>query len=125
LTLVHTRVYSCVMSHLYILKGKKIVPIDDVLEWGRWFEKANRRVDETILPDGKRVSTVFFGTDYYFGPKEDREPILFETMVFSEKLETVKLGKRKRKIHPDLDVERYSTWEEAEKGHKEMVKKWT
>lgn len=52
---------------------------DDVLEWARWFESADRQIARTEA--GKAVvSTVFLGIDHGF-PLSDR-PILFETMVF-------------------------------------------
>jgi len=95
----------------YILKGKKAIPIEDVLEWGKWFENANRVVKQETLPNGKLVSTVFLGIDHNFG---FGKPLLFETMVFPSK-----------ENFDELDVMRYSTWEEAEEGHKKMVKKWS
>ena len=95
----------------YILKNKKVVPAKDVLEWGEWFETADRTVKQDTLPDGKWVSTVFLGLDQNFGLGD--KPLLFETMVF----------KSKKKLS-ELDVDRYSTWKEAEAGHKRMVKKY-
>ena len=92
-----------------ILDGKKVVPIADVLAWGRWFETADRVVKKDTLPNGKRVSTVFLGINHQFGV---REPLWFETMVFP------------KKNYRELDMERYTTWEEAEKGHKQMIQKW-
>ena len=87
----------------YILEGKEAVPAD-LLTWGRWFESTeNRAVAKTDIGD-VRVSTVFLGTDYRFG---EGPPLLFETMVFGGML--------------DQDMERYTTWEEAEQGHAEMV----
>lgn len=58
------------------------------------------------------VSTTFMGIDHDFTSKGP--PILFETMVF---------------LHPqkelsdweELAMDRYSTWDEAVEGHKEMV----
>ena len=99
------------MNDKYILKNKKTIPTDDIIEWGKWFETANRRVAETTLKNGLWVSTVFLGLDHNFlvGGK----PKIFETMVFP----TDEMG--------ELDCERYSTWEEAEEGHKKMVKKWS
>ena len=86
------------------LIGHKTKPVEDVLEFGRWYETAERRVDETKI--GKvTVSTVFLGVNHQFmtgGP-----PILFETMVFGGPL--------------DDSQERYSTWEEAEAGHAKWV----
>ena len=52
------------------------------------------------------ISTVFLGLDHSFGGKK---PLLFETMIFGGKL--------------DQEQERYTTWEQAEKGHKGMVNK--
>ncbi len=93
----------------YILKNKRVVKVEDVIEWSDWFETADRIVKQTKLKNGYRVSTVFLGTDHSFtgGP-----PLLFETMVF------------KGKDWSNLDMDRYSTWDEAVEGHKQMVKKW-
>ena len=88
----------------YILNGKLPVKCDDVIEWADWLEKSNRHVCLTEK-DGVKVSTVFLGIDYSF---EDNLPLLFETMVFG--------GKH------DEDLWRYSTWEEAEKGHADALK---
>ena len=87
----------------YILDGKTIVKCDDILKWGAWFGKADRQVGKTEKDD-VRVSTVFLGIDHSFG---DGELLLFETMIFG--------GEH------DGDQWRYSTWEEAEKGHVEAV----
>ena len=86
----------------YILDGHKIVPCDDVLKWAKWLEKAERHVADD-KENGIRVSTIFLGIDHSFGQEP---PLLFETMVFG--------GEH------DEDMERYSTWEEAEQGHKKM-----
>ncbi len=86
------------------LDGKNPVPCSDVIEWGKWFEKSNRHVADTKIGD-VRVSTVFLGLDHGFGSA----PILFETMVFGGNF--------------DEEMNRYHTWEEAEKGHAEMVRK--
>ena len=43
---------------------------------------------------------------------DDRPPLLFETMVFD--------GPKGRN---EIDMQRYSTWDEAERGHIEMVKR--
>ena len=88
----------------YMLKGKEPVPVEDVIEWGRWFEDADRSVASTVLENGVRVSTVFLGLDHNFG---SGEPVLFETMIFG--------GKH------DKYQERYATWGEAEAGHKQAV----
>lgn len=102
------------MSNKYILKNKKPVSVDSVLEWGRQFEKMDSIVKQEDLPNGYWVSTVFLGLDHNFG---GGKPLLFETMVF-------KKDKKGKVNFRDLDMDRYFTWEEAEKGHKRMVKKW-
>ena len=89
----------------YILEGKEPKAIDDVLEWGRWFEAADRHVAQTVLRSGVRVSTVFLGLDHSFG---GGTPALFETMIFGGR-------------HNEYQ-ERYATWEEAEEGHEQAVK---
>ncbi len=94
------------MSGKYILDGHKLIPCDDLIKWANWFEKANRHVAKTQITDDIDMSTVFLGLDHSFGGDK---PMLFETMVFGGKL--------------DQEMERYSTWEEAEKGHWEWVKK--
>jgi hypothetical protein len=93
------------MSDKYILDGHTAKPVDDVLEWGTWFETANRRVAKDTIGDSE-VSTVFIGLDHSFGGDK---PLIFETMVFDGPL--------------DGEMDRYSTWEEAEKGHADMVKR--
>jgi hypothetical protein len=51
------------------------------------------------------VSTVFLGLDHQWG---DGPPLVFETMIFG--------GEH------DQYQERYSTWDEAEAGHKQGVR---
>lgn len=98
------------MSELYILDSdnRTPVPVDDhdVKTWGEWYEKATRdgtrfvaKSDVGIL----RVSTVFLGLNHRFG--DDGPPLLFETMVF--------VGKSGE----DLNMERYTTWDQALAGH--------
>jgi hypothetical protein len=86
----------------YILDGHKAVPVD-LMTWLRSFENNNRRVAKTII-ENVEVSTVFLGLDHNWG---DGPPLLFETMVFGGLL--------------DQEQERYTTWEEAEKGHASVV----
>lgn len=89
----------------YILKDKKVVECKDLMKWARWFQNIDgRRVAQDMV--GKvSVSTVFLGLDHSFG---EGKPLLFETMIFGGK-------------HDDYQT-RYSTWEEAEKGHEEALK---
>lgn len=86
------------------------IAVNGLLEWARWLETADRRVAYTELAGGiVYVSTVFLGLDHrYFGRGP---PILFETMVFGLTME-------------DGDMQwRYSSWDDAEAGHKATVKK--
>jgi hypothetical protein len=104
---------------LYILNGHEPVPIEDTLEWARWFENhANRRVACTSV-NGWQVSTVFLGIDNNYFSKH---PLLFETMIFSE-TEKVESKLLKRAFRKSLDnyQRRYHTWDEALKGHEEAV----
>ena len=95
------------MGH-YFLVGHKHYLEPDLLKWAAWFEKSgtNRRVELTKRND-ITVSTVFLGIDHRFG--NYGPPLLFETMVFGGEF--------------DQEMERYSTWDEAELGHNEMCKK--
>ena len=92
----------------YILKDKIAIPCEDLLEWSTWIETADRRVKVTELENNIRISTVFLGISYQFDD-DDEKSLLFETMVFGGYL------------HEDL--ERCSTWEEAEFQHFRMVEK--
>ncbi|MBT9166763.1 MAG: hypothetical protein DDT19_00087 [Syntrophomonadaceae bacterium] len=97
------------MSNYYVLRDKQAIPVDDVRVWGRAFEK-DRVVRQETLPNGLFVSTVFLGIDHGWS---EQKPLIFETMVFPSEADL-----------NELDMERYSTWEEAEQGHQEMVEKW-
>jgi hypothetical protein len=95
------------MSDKYILENKKPVPCDDLMTWAKWIENPeNKIVKQTMVGDVK-VSTVFLGLDHNFGG--GGKPILFESMIFG--------GPH------DQDQHRYHTWDEAERGHEELVAK--
>ena len=90
----------------YILRGKKPVTADR-LEWCCYIKTADRHVALDHI--GKyKISTVFLGIDYGFGLT--KKPLLFESMVFDENLESVEDFTR-----------RYNTWDEAKKGHGRIV----
>lgn len=82
--------------------------------WVELFSLDERIVDQTAIGHDYVVSTVWLGLDHAFsgGP-----PLIFETMVF-DTTGNGKLGEEK-------DIQRYSTWEQAETGHNAMVEKWT
>ncbi len=93
------------MPDFYILEGKTVVTTDDSSKWGKVFKGGNRTVCKTKVEEIE-ISTVFLGLDHQYG---EGPPLLFETMVFGGKL--------------DEEQERYSTWDEAEKGHEGMVER--
>lgn len=93
---------------LFDKEGKKIT----IEEYGRLAEDMTyKRVAETTLPDKTWISTVWLGVNHGINSKN---LILFETMVFPSRM---KMKER--------DCERYSTLEEAKKGHERMVERWT
>jgi len=92
----------------YNKQGQRI-PVQEFLTLLR--DPSYKQIANTNTPDGKRVSTVWLGTDY--GP-EDNPPRIFETMVFPSD-----------GTFDDLDSAHYTTEEEAIAGHKLMVEKWT
>lgn len=76
-------------------------------EWANQFEEINKHVADEIIND-MRVSTVWLGLNHnHFNLGN---PLLFETMVFTDK-----------DSGNDVYCERYSTWQEAEEGHKKAV----
>ena len=88
--------------------GRTPVPLerDDWLEWAGWLELKDRQVALTVIGD-TRVSTIFLALDMGIADT----PRLWETMAFG----------------PDgkvLDVNRYSTYDEAVAGHKVMAAKY-
>jgi len=92
------------MAEYFILDGQ--IPVKcDMYKWATWNNGPNRDVKKTNIGDIK-ISTVFLGLDHNWG---QGPPLLFETMVFGGKL--------------DQEQERYTTWEEAETGHRLMVEK--
>lgn len=95
--------------HRYILVDHEPVVEPDLFKWAKWYEGADCYVALTKL-DKAEVSTVFLGLDHDFtkaGP-----PLLFETRVF--------VGCRGELAGY---TRRYSTWEEAEKGHSAVVER--
>ena len=92
----------------YGMDGQKIT----LSQFSELFADDNkRRVEMTTLPGGVWISTVLLGLDHGFG--SSIRPIIFETMVFPPD----DMG--------ELDMDRYSTKEEAQEGHQRMVTKWT
>ena len=94
------------MSDFYILKGKKVIPVKDVLEWAKFYEDFDNRKVANNEKNGVRVSTVFLGLNHSF--LENRLPLIFETMIFG--------GEH------DQYQDRCSTWKQAEAMHKKACK---
>lgn len=69
-------------------------------------EHGTKHVCKEYVND-KLISTVWLGLDHNH---VDGPPLLFETMIFN------KVGG-----YRDIYCNRYSTWEEAEEGHKKAV----
>lgn len=96
----------------YVLIERRVVAIDDLIQWGKWMTLSrvdhSSRVAETTIGD-YWVSTVFLGLDHRFSG--DGPPIVFETMAFSQKGDHAS----------DETMQRYCTFEEAERGHNALV----
>lgn len=102
------------MSYLFILdENKDIVPIDDVLEWAEWIKDADRCVAKVCLGN-IHVFTVFLGVGHSWDPNNLIDMhYLFETAIFSLDGDDKVVTKIER---------RYKTYDEALKGHEQVVK---
>ncbi|PZR71766.1 MAG: hypothetical protein DLM66_00060 [Candidatus Dormiibacter spiritus] len=91
------------MAEWYILEGHdyRAARSDEV-----GLQTAEERTVQKTRVGDTRISTVFLGLDHGLG---DYPPILFETMVFGGPL--------------DGEMDRYSTWDQAEAGHEQMVER--
>jgi len=100
------------MTDKYVLGGEDghtPLPVEDLLEWARWYEaEKGRRTVALTETESCWISTVFLGLDHSFGMAGP--PLLFETMVF---------GKDGAE-----DCERCSTWDEAVAQHNEIVRRY-
>jgi len=75
----------------------------DLMAWAKWFESFDRHIAKDEIKD-VLVSTVFLGLDYSFN---GGDPVLWETMIFGG-------------AHDETQL-RYTSREEAMKGHREAV----
>lgn len=91
----------------YNREGKPI----SLMEWGRLFEDPDYKRVKLTIGAGRRVSTIWMGLDHSF--EEGADPLIFETMIFKD----VEGADR----NDEIDVQRYSTEEQALAGHEEMV----
>lgn len=99
-------------GHYRLDEQRNVVPVAiesqaDLLAWCEqvWGDDANRRVAFTEVSPGVEVSTVFLGIDHRFTGKGP--PLVFETMTFDD--------------YGGSDSWRWSTWAEAEAGHRRVV----
>jgi len=93
------------MMDYYIIDGKTPIATNDINEYANFMGKfAKRIVEQTELPNDVRVSTVFIILSCGY---KDGLPLLFETKIFGGKY--------------DEHVERYTTWEQAQAGHKMVL----
>jgi hypothetical protein len=90
----------------YMLKNGRPVLCEDVVEWARWFETADRVVEQTTIGD-VQISTVFLGLVHGFA-LGNGAPLLWQTMIFG--------GEH------DQEQERYATLAEAKAGHWRWVR---
>lgn len=94
------------MRNLYYkLEGQKVVPVNNMLEWAAWYEKAERRIAFDQLGRAT-VSTVFLGLDT---GSLSGEPRVFETALF--------LGSEIQ----EHDIIRSSTYQEAITAHRKLL----
>lgn len=88
----------------YILDNNKCIKaVWDIIEWAKAFERDDRIVAQTNIGDSF-ISIVFLGLDHQYGAGP---PLLFETLVFGGPLAG--------------EQERYATWNEALRGHADML----
>ncbi len=103
------------MSDKFRLDGSPY-PDGDVglLEWARDLADTKGRIlKQEYLWNGLWVSTVWLGLDHSFG---FGPPLIFETMVFDRLNDG---------SSADLDMDRYSTLEDAELGHLWTVQEYS
>lgn len=100
----------------YTLENLKPAPCKDVLDWCVWMEANQQRVivaTKTILLDTDDecvISTIFTGVDHLHLDPEIAEPYLFESLVICPISEDV-----------HFISERFLTYQDALKGHQEIV----
>jgi hypothetical protein len=102
--------------------GHTPIPCYSLTAWGQWLEKIEHRSLWWTGNKAKYVSTVFLGLDHRHwggGP-----PLLFESMAFVDEGKWHEVGGERWRYHTSLGQDRYSSWDDAEVGHKAMVRKY-
>lgn len=89
------------LVHYILNEDSEPEPVDDIVYWAKFMERADHRTVGRTVRGKVAVSTVFLGVDHGFG---NHRKLLFETMIFG---------------HPLYDQyqTRCSTWREAEDMH--------
>mgnify|MGYP001559975234 CR=1 FL=1 len=100
---IHKEASALSRMMYYRLDGNIVTHVDDVMEWSRWFAKANRIIKRDVI-DSVIISTVFLGIDHNFG--DSGPPILFKTIIFGD---------------DDVEDHHYATYDEAVAGHERIV----
>ena len=105
---------QAMMIDRYVLVGQTPVPEPDLLTWARSIEEADRHVAVTRVLDIAVVSTVFLGLDhnhmrFTWPDLIHAQPLLFESMIFWQD-------------EGGGEMDRCSTWIQAEKMHAAMVR---
>lgn len=93
----------------YILKGREVVAVPDLITWARSFEKKPNKISKSKFRKRRvhyHVSTVFLGLDHGWG---EGEPVVFETMIFTNNKQY------------DQYQARYTSYIEAQMGHEHAV----
>lgn len=94
------------MKILAILENKKVVPTTDLRKWLKFVQHLeNRIVQDDLIKEGVRVSTIFTGMNFGWASLQ----LWFQTLVIGGKF--------------DQEVRRYEFWEDAIKGHNHVVAK--
>ncbi len=101
------------MRHFILIEHEAVKV--ELLDWARWYERScehgghERRVAYTMVTPEVEVSTVFLPIETFMSALQELDPpIIFETKVFGGPLDDM--------------IERYCSWDDALKGHWEVVR---
>lgn len=100
------------MPTYYKLNEDKTVSPCSAEEWSKQLEELHKNGNKHValdVVDGKIVSTIWLGTNHNW---LESPPLIFETMIFDE----WEIGNGR-----EIYCERYSTYKEAEEGHKTAI----
>lgn len=109
-------------AHLWILNGRVPEACLDLDRWARWFETADCRVARDELMGGDIVVSTFFRP--IGDPRGGDDPRRFETAVYGEAHFGKWLDRDVDDLRDQLETRRYSTWDEAMAGHREIAERF-